>query len=383
MIPRKLFDEEHRLFRDSVRRFFAEEVVPFHDAWEAQRHVDREVWRKAGAMGFLCPALPEKYGGSEADFRYSLILIEEQAYAYASGPGFAVHSDIVAPYIAHYGSDELRRRYLPPMASGDSIAAIAMTEPGTGSDLQNVRTTAVRDGEHYRLNGSKTFITNGFLADVIVVVAKTDPDAASEGVSLLLVESAWEGFSRNPPLQKIGMHAQDTCELFFDDVRVPAGNLLGKEGEGFGYLMQELPQERLLIACSAVATAEQVLHDTLRYTRERKAFGRELFEFQNTRFRLAELHTEVQRARVYVDRCVELHLQRALDVPTAAAIKYSCTDLQCRVVDECLQLHGGYGYIRDFPVARAYADSRVQKIYGGTNEIMKELIARSLKEQAR
>lgn len=380
MIPRTLFTEEHDLFRDSVRKFMQAEIVPHHAEWEAQGMISRAAWQKAGEMGFLCPCMPEAYGGADVDFLYATILMEEQAHVYASGPGFSLHSDIVMPYILHYGSEAQKQKYLPKMASGELITAIAMTEPGTGSDLQAVRTTAIKseDGSHYLLNGSKTFITNGYMSDMVIVVAKTDPSEGATGISLFLVETTWEGFSKNKPLKKIGMKAQDTCELYFDNVKVPAENLLGQEGAGFMYLMQELPQERLLIAIVATAAMEQVLKDTIRYTKEREAFGRQVFKFQNTRFKLAELHTQVEMCRVYLDRCLELHLSQKLDVPTAAAVKYMASELQCSVIDECLQLHGGYGYIWDYPVARAWADGRVQKIYGGTNEIMKELISRSL-----
>jgi acyl-CoA dehydrogenase len=305
-------------------------------------------------------------------------MTEEQMRVYASGPGFGLHTDIVAPYLLHYGSESLKAKYLPKMATGEWIGAIAMTEPGTGSDLQAVRTTAIRNGDHYVLNGSKTFITNGFMSDLVIVVAKTDPAEGATGTSLFVVETASPGFSKNPPLHKIGMKAQDTCELFFDNVLVPADNLLGQEGTGFFQLMQELPQERLLIAIIAIAGAQQVLRDTIRYTQERKAFGRQVFQFQNTKFKLAEMAAEVEMAQVYVDRCIELHLRQELDVASAAACKLVTTELQCKVFDECLQLHGGYGYIWDYPVARAWADGRVQKIYGGTNEIMKELISRTL-----
>jgi acyl-CoA dehydrogenase len=376
--PRHIFTEEHKLFRESVAQFMEREVRPHADRWEDQGHVDRELWNKAGEQGFLCVTMPPEYGGAGCDFTYSAILIEEQAKVYASGPGFSLHTDIVAPYILHYGSEAQKQKYLPKMASGEMVTAIAMTEPGTGSDLQGVKTTAIREGDHYILNGSKTFITNGYLSDLVIVVAKTDASQGAQGISLFLVESGWEGFSKNKPLKKLGMKAQDTCELFFDNVKVPAENLLGQEGAGFFYLMQELPQERLLIAIVAIAAAEIAIADTVRYTRERKAFGKDIFAFQNTRFKLAEMQADTLAQRVFVDRCIELLVQGKLDVPTAAAIKLTASEVQCRVMDECLQLHGGYGYIWDYPIARAYADSRVQKIYGGTNEIMKELISRVL-----
>ena len=378
MIPRYIFNEDHDLFRDMVKKFMETEIAPYHDEWEKQGHISREAWLKAGEMGLLCVTMPEEYGGSGVDFGFSTTIMEEQAKVYASGPGFSLHTDICAPYILHYGSDEMKQKYLPKMASGEMISAIAMTEPGTGSDLQGVRTTAVKDGDHYVLNGSKTFITNGYMSDIVIIVAKTDLEAGAQGTSLFLVETDSEGFKKNPPLQKIGMKAQDTCELFMDDVKVPAENLIGQEGMGFMYLMQELAQERLLIAIVAIAAAEQVLKDTIRYTKEREAFGRQIFKFQNTRFKLAEYQSRVEMARAYLDRCLELHMKGDLDVPSAASCKLVCSDLQCELIDECLQLHGGYGYIWDYPVARAFADGRVQKIYGGTNEIMKELISRDL-----
>ena len=313
-----------------------------------------------------------------ADFLYSAVVIEEQARLGLTGVGFSLHSDIVAPYILHYGSEAQKQHYLPKMVSGEVVTAIAMTEPGTGSDLQGVKTTAVLDGDHYVINGSKTFITNGWLADMVIVVAKTDPKGGAKGISLFLVDAKTPGFSKGKRLEKVGMKAQDTSELFFQDVRVPRENLLGKEGMGFIYLMQELPQERLSVGVGAIASAEAAIQWTLDYTRERKAFGRAVSDFQNTRFKLAEMTTETQIGRVFVDRCLELHLQGKLDVPTAAMLKYWGTDLQCKVIDECVQLHGGYGYMWEYPIARAWADSRVQRIYAGTNEIMKEIISRAL-----
>lgn len=378
MIPRTLFSPEHELFRDSVRRFLEEEAVPFHHQWEKDGHVDRALWNKAGEAGLLCSHIPEAYGGVGADFLYSTVVIEEIGRLGLTGIGFSLHSDIVAPYILHYGSEEQKEKYLPRLVSGELVTAIAMTEPGAGSDLQSVKTTAVLDGDHYVINGSKTFITNGFLADLVIVVAKTDPKAGAKGTSLFLVEADTPGFSKGKRLEKVGMKAQDTSELFFQDVRVPKENLLGQAGMGFAYLMQELPQERLTVGIGALASAEAALKWTLDYTRDRKAFGKAIAEFQNTRFKLAEMATEIQIGRVFVDRCLELHLQRKLDVPTAAMLKYWGTDLQCKVLDECVQLHGGYGFMWEYPVARAWADARVQRIYAGTNEIMKEIIARSL-----
>ncbi|MBP8308813.1 MAG: acyl-CoA dehydrogenase family protein [Burkholderiaceae bacterium] len=378
MIDRTLFSEEHNAYRDSLRRFLEAEVVPFHADWEEQGYVDREIWTKAGANGFLCASMPEAYGGASADKLYSVVQMEEVARVNATGLGFGLHSEIVAPYINRYGSEEQKQRFLPKMAKGEVIGAIAMSEPAAGSDLQGVRTTAIRQGDHYVLNGSKTFITNGWHADVVIVVAKTNPSAGAKGTSLLLVERGMVGFEKGKRLKKIGLKAQDTSELFFDNVKVPAANLLGRENEGFIYLMQELPWERLQIAISAVESAQAAIDWTVAYTKERKVFGTTVASYQNTRFTLAEAQTEVQVARVFVDKCIELMLVGKLDTATASMAKYWCSDLQCKVIDECVQLHGGYGYMWEYPIARAYADARVQRIYGGTNEIMKEVITRSM-----
>ncbi|WP_377702757.1 acyl-CoA dehydrogenase family protein [Pseudoduganella sp. UC29_71] len=378
MIPRTLFTEEHDMLRASARRFMETEVLPHHERWEEQGYVDREVWRKAGAAGFLCASMPEQYGGAGADQLYSVVLIEEQARVNATGLGFGLHSEIVAPYILHYGSAYLKSHYLPRLATGEMVGAIAMTEPGTGSDLQGVQATAIRDGEHYLLNGSKTFITNGWHADVVIVVAKTDPAAGAKGISLFVVDTAMAGFSKGKRLKKAGMKAQDTSELFFDNVRVPAANLLGEEGRGFSYLMQELPWERLQIAIMAVTSAQAGLDWTLEYTRERKAFKRALAEFQTVAHTLAEIKTEITCMRVFVDRCIELLLEKKLDAATASMAKLAATEMQFKVLDRCVQLHGGYGYMWEYPITRAWADARVQRVYGGTSEIMKELISRSL-----
>jgi acyl-CoA dehydrogenase len=361
-----------------VRRFVEREIAPHHDRWEREGVVERELWGKAGAAGLLCCTIPEEYGGPGADFSYSAVVIEELARANASGPGFALHSDIVAPYILHYGSQEQKREWLPRLASGETVGAIAMTEPGTGSDLQGVRTTALADGNHLVVNGQKTFISNGQCADLVIVVAKTDPSQGAHGTSLVLVEAEREGFARGRNLEKVGMKAQDTSELFFEDVRVPRTNLLGEEGKGFEYLMRELPQERLIIALGALANAEAAFQWTLDYVKERKAFGQAIAEFQNTRFKLAEAKTELTVGRAFVERCLSLHLDGELDATTGAMVKLWCTELQGRVIDECVQLHGGYGYMREYPIARAWTDARVQRIYGGTSEIMKEVIGRSL-----
>ncbi len=379
MLSRPLFDSDLQGFRDTVKRFLEQEAVPFHGQWEKDGQVSRELWLKAGELGFLCPTVPEEYGGVGADFRYSAVVMEEVSALGLSGIGFSLHSDIVAPYILHYGTEEQKQKYLPRLVSGEMIGAIAMTEPGAGSDLQGVRTNAVPDGDHYVLNGSKTFITNGQLCDLVIVVAKTDPKEGAKGTSLFLVETAWDGFQKGQNLEKVGMKAQDTSELFFQDVRIPRENLLGpKEGQGFFQLMQELPQERLLVGVTALAACESALQWTIDYVKERKAFGKPVLAFQNTRFKLAELKADVTAGRAFVDRCLELHLERKLDVPTAAMLKQWTTDLQCRVMDECVQLFGGYGYMWEYPIARAWADSRVQRIYAGTNEIMKEIVARSL-----
>ncbi len=378
MIPRSIFNSDHEAFRDMVAKFLEKEAVPFHAQWEEDGQIDRALWNKAGEQGMLCPCLPEQYGGVGADYLYSAIVMEEISRLGLTGIGFGLHTDIVAPYIEHYGSEEMKQSYLPKMVSGELVGAIAMTEPGAGSDLQGVRTTAVRDGDHYIINGSKTFITNGQHADIVIVVAKTDPAAGAKGTSLIIVEAGTPGFTKGRNLHKVGMKAQDTSELFFQDVRVPVSNCLGKEGMGFIYLMQELPQERLGIAVNGIAMAEGALKLTIDYVKERKAFGKHIADFQNTQFKLAELHSKVMQGRVFVDRCLELHMQGKLDVPTAAAAKYMITDLQCEVIDECVQLHGGYGYMWEYPIARMWADARVQRIYGGTNEIMKTIIARSL-----
>lgn len=380
MIKRTAFDSEHDMFRDSFRKFLKEEAVPFHEQWEKDGQVSHEFWKKAGAQGYLCPTVPEAYGGSEADFRYNAVVSEEVANFGLTGIGFNLHSDIAVPYLMAYGTEEQKHKYLPGCVSGDIVTAIAMTEPGTGSDLQNVKTNAVLsdDGEHYILNGSKTFITNGQLADLVIVVAKTNPDAGSKSSSLLLIETGMEGFVKGQNLHKIGMKAQDTSELFFQDVKVPKANLLGEEGMGFIYLMQELPQERLSVSLAAVSCAESILAQTIEYVKDRKAFGKAIASFQNTQFKLAEMSSTVTMARVFIDKCLELHLDKELDSVTAAKLKLLTTDIQCEVVDECLQLHGGYGYMWEYPVARAYADARVQKIYAGTNEIMKLIIGRDL-----
>jgi alkylation response protein AidB-like acyl-CoA dehydrogenase len=378
MVPREIFSPEHDAFRDAVRRFMEREVAPHRERWEKQGYVDRACWQLAGANGYLCPSMPEAYGGAGADRLYSVILMEEQARIGATGPGFGLHSEIVAPYILRYGTEEAKGHYLPRMASGAMIGAIAMTEPGAGSDLQAIRTSARREGDDYVLSGSKSFITNGGQCDLVVVVARTAPAGGAKAMSLLVVDAGMAGFTRGRNLEKLGMKAQDTAELFFDQVRVPVRNLLGEENAGFALLMAELPWERLQIAIMAVSAAQAALDWTVDYVRERRVFGDAILAFQTVRHRLAELKTEIQIARVFVDRCIELLLHARLDSATASMAKYWTTDLQCKVMDECLQLHGGNGYMWEYPIARAYADARVQRIYGGANEIMKELIAREL-----
>ncbi|MDH0970340.1 acyl-CoA dehydrogenase family protein [Acinetobacter johnsonii] len=379
MLPRNLFNAEHEAFRETVRKFYAKEVVPNIEKYEQQQHVDRELWNKAGAMGLLCATMPEAYGGSGVDRLYSMILIEEQAYAMDSSTGFSLHSDIVANYINNFGSEAQKHYWLTRMASGETVTAIAMTEPGTGSDLQAVRTTAVLEGDDYIINGCKIFITNGYLCDMAIVVCKTgDSEKGSANLSLIIVEADRVGFSKGKPLNKIGMKGQDTCELFFDHVRVPKENLLGLEGMGFMMLMKELAWERMLVAIICQAGAEAALAHTVQYTKERKAFGKTVSSFQNTRFKLAELRTEIDFCRAYLDRCMQLQLEESLGIDAAAAAKYKISEMFSKVVDECLQLHGGYGYMLEYPIARAYLDNRANRIYAGTNEIMKELISRSL-----
>ncbi|MDE2605059.1 MAG: acyl-CoA dehydrogenase family protein [Burkholderiales bacterium] len=382
MIERTLFSPEHEAFRDVFRRFVDKEVAPLHEAWEDQGYVDRALWDKAGANGYLCPTMPEAYGGAGVDKLYSVIQMEELARGGFTGVGFGLHSEIVAPYILHYGTEDQKKRYLPKLASGEMVGAIAMSEPAAGSDLQGIRSTAIRQADgSWLLNGSKTFITNGWHADLVIVVAKTDPEAGAKGTSLLLVERGMPGFDKGKRLKKLGLKAQDTSELFFDNVRVPAENLLGGEAmlnRGFIALMEQLPWERIQIAIGAVAASQAAIDWTVQYVKDRRVFGQPVAAFQNTRYKLAELQTEVQVARVFVDRCLELVLQDKLDTATASMAKYWTSDLQCKVMDECVQLHGGYGFMWEYPITRAYADARVQRIYGGTNEIMKEVITRAM-----
>ncbi|MEU6730771.1 acyl-CoA dehydrogenase family protein [Nonomuraea wenchangensis] len=378
-MERDLFDEEHLLFRETVREFMTREVVPHHAQWEKEGIVPREVWKQAGELGMFGFSVPEEYGGAGVkDFRYNAVIVEEIIRHGASGLGFSLHNDVMAPYVVDLTNDEQKQRWLPGFVSGELITAIAMSEPGAGSDLQGIRTTAVREGDHYVINGQKTFITNGINADLVVVVTKTDPAARARGTTLIVVERGTEGFQRGRNLDKVGMKAQDTAELFFENVRVPVANRLGpNDGEGFFQLMHNLPQERLSIAVAAVASAESVLEQTIEYCRSRQAFGRNIGSFQNTRFVLAELATETDIARTYVDKCILALNAGKLTAVDAAKAKWWTTELQNKVIDRCLQLHGGYGYMTEYPVARAWLDSRVQTIYGGTTEIMKEIIGRS------
>lgn len=372
-------EEEHEAFRSSFRSFVERQIVPFHSEWEQAGIVPREVWSAAGAHGFLCMNVPENFGGGGSDdYRFLAVVTEELYRVGATGIGFPLHTDVVVPYLLDHGSEEQKQRLLPPLSAGTSIGAIAMTEPGTGSDLAGIRTNAVRDSDSYVLSGQKTFITNGINADVVLVAARTDPGASHAGLSILIVERGMDGFSRGRNLEKIGMHAQDTAELFFDEVRVPQENVLGEQGLGFRYLMEHLPQERLVIAVGAVATAESILEGTIEYCNNRKAFGQTIGSFQNTRFALAEMQTEVQVARVFIDRCISAHVQGEFSGTDATMAKWWTTEMAGRVVDRCLQLHGGYGYMQEYAVGRAYVDTRVQSIYGGTNEIMKEIIGRAI-----
>ncbi|MCU0814673.1 MAG: acyl-CoA dehydrogenase family protein [Burkholderiaceae bacterium] len=385
VFPSAWMNDEHRMLADSVARFLRDRWVPQAPAWREAGIVPRECWREAGAQGLLGVSTPEAYGGGGGDFGHEAVIMIEQSRANLSGFGGALHSAIVAPYILHYGSDEQTRRWLPRMVAGELIGAIAMTEPGTGSDLQAIATHAVRDGDHYVLTGAKTFITNGQHANLIIVVAKTDRGAGAKGTSLLVLETDGpdgapvEGFRRGRKLDKVGLKAQDTSELFFDGVRVPAENLLGgRQGQGFVQLMEQLPQERLIIAVQGIGAMERALAETLAYVKERRAFGRAIWDFQNTKFKLAEVQATVLASRAFVDACMVAHLKGELDAARAALAKAWVSEQQCRVMDECLQLFGGYGYMMDYPIAELYVDARVQRIYGGTNEIMKELAARSM-----
>jgi acyl-CoA dehydrogenase len=381
---RPWMNEELEMLRDSARRFFERECVPNEARWRAQHHADRDIWTRAGQAGLLCASIPEEYGGGGGSFLHEAVICEEQMRAMAQAFSNNVHSGIVAHYLLAYGTEAQKRRWLPRMASGELVAAIAMTEPGAGTDLQRIKTQARRDGGDWRISGSKTFITNGMHAGLVCVAAKTDAAAdGAKSISLLMVETeGTAGFRRGPLLDKMGQKTLDTTELFFDDVRVPAENLLGaEEGRGFAQLMAQLPRERMLIAVGAVATMQRAIGDTLDYVRDRQVFGEPLLKMQNTRFKLAECETQAQVARAFVDDCIARLMRNELDVPTAAMAKWWTTDACCRIVDECLQLHGGYGFMNEYPIARLYADVRVGRIYGGANEVMKEIIARAMEKQ--
>ena len=383
MIPRTLFTPEHESFRDTVRRFIETEVTPHHADWEKAGQVPRSLWKKAGELGLLCVNAPEAYGGQGADFLYSAILIEEMARAGATGPTFYLQSDIVGPYLVDFGTEAQKAKWLPKMAAGEVVVALGMSEPSGGSDVQNIRTQAIRDGDEYVINGQKVFTTNGHSADLVLLACKTDPTQKAKGVSLILVETDRAGFTRGRKLEKIGCKAQDTSELFFSDLRVPVSNLLGTEGGGFGILMTQLAQERLIQAIRAVSASEAAIEWTLSYAVDRKMFGQTLADFQNTRFSLANLHAQVLAQRVFVDRCMQLHAAGQLDAVDAASCKLVTTDLQFKVMDECLQFFGGWGYMWEYPIARAFADARMSRIGGGTAEVMKQIIANSLLPRVR
>ncbi|NGN92179.1 acyl-CoA dehydrogenase [Nocardioides sp. KC13] len=372
-------DQDLEDLRDLARTFCEKEIKPNIESYIANKQVDRDLWTKAGELGLLCLSVPEEYGGGGGTFAHEAVLIEEQARVGDSSWGAPLHSGIVAHYLVAYGTEEQKQEWLPKMASGEVVAAVAMTEPGTGSDLQSITTKAIRDGDDYVVNGAKTFITNGNQADMVLVAVKTDPEEKGAGISLVIVPTDTPGFRRGRVLNKIGMKGQDTCELFFDDVRIPATNLLGTtEGEGFVQLMLQLPQERLIVALGCVAAMEFAYEETISYVHTRTAFGRPVFGFQNTKFTMAEVATEARVARSFIDECIELHIKGELDIPTVAMAKYWCSERAMKVVDKCVQMHGGYGYMEEYPIARAFTDLRVQQIYAGTTEIMKEIISRSL-----
>lgn len=379
LIERKIYaSEEHKMMQGMIQEFISNEIMDKLDDWEKDGMVGREIWKRAGELGLLCIDMPEMYGGGGLDFTFNALFIEEFAKKGISGPGFSLHSDIVAPYLLKYGTEAQKQKYLPQMAKGEMITAIGMTEPNCGSDLKALRTTAEDKGDHYLVNGQKTFITNGFMSDMAIVAVKTNVNTDQEGVTLLIMETAMEGFSKGIPFKKIGMKSQDTCELFFDNVKVPKENRLGDEKMGFKIMMEELARERLTVGIFAVATAEGAIENTIAYTTEREAFKTQIAGFQNTQFKLAECTTQMQIHQAFLDRCIELLVDHKLTTETASMIKYSATDMCGIVVDECLQLFGGYGYMWDYPIARMYADNRVARIYAGTNEIMKIVIARGL-----
>lgn len=379
LLERKIYaSEEHKMMQGMIQDFINNEILPQMDAWEKDGMVSRDIWKRAGDLGLLCMDMPEAYGGSGLDFSFNALFIEELAKKAISGPGFSLHSDIIAPYLLKWGTEAQKQQYLPIMATGEIITAIGMTEPNCGSDLQALRTTAVDKGDHYLVNGQKTFITNGYMSDMAIVAVKTNSGTPEEGVSLLIMESKWEGFEKGVPFHKIGMKAQDTCELFFDNVKVPKENLLGKEGEGFVIMMKELARERLSVALAAIGGAEGAIEETVAYTSTRTAFKQPIAGFQNTQFKLAEAAAQLQIHQAFVDRCTEDLAQHKLSAESASMAKFSATDMHSKVVDECLQLFGGYGYMWEYPIARMYADNRVARIYAGTNEIMKLVVARGL-----
>lgn len=378
MIERDLFSPEHDLFRDTVKKFIEKEIAPYHAQWEKDGIVPRELWLKAGEAGLLCCTIAEEYGGFGADYLYDVIVFEEMFKSGFSGPGFLIHTDLVATYINTFGTEEQKKKFLPKMVSGEWIGSLGMTEPHAGSDLKALRTKAVRDGDDFIVNGQKVFISNGQLCDVLVLATKTDTEAGAKGVTLFIVEGGMEGFKRGTNLDKLGMKAQDTSELFFENVRVPAANMLGEEGKGFGMMMQKLAQERLAQAIRSAAVTEEVIRWTLEYTSEREAFGKTIADFQNTQFKLAELHAEAVVGRVYTDKCIKLFMDGKLDPVDAAVAKMQLSNLHCKAVDECLQLFGGWGYMWEYPISRAYADARIVKIAGGSIEIMKTIIAKEI-----
>ena len=383
MIERTLFREEHEIFRESVRKFVEREIVPFHAQWERDGIVPRGLWRKAGEHGMLCCTVPEEYGGLGLDYLFDVVVFEELWRAGASGPGFLIHTDLVATYILSFGTEAQKKKFLPKMVSGEWIGSLGMTEPHAGSDLKAIKTRAVRDGNEYLINGQKVFISNGQLCDVLVLATKTDSDAGAKGVTLFLVEGDRPGFRRGKNLDKLGMHAQDTSELFFDNMRLPPENMLGEEGKGFALMMTKLSQERLAQAVRSATVAETIIQWTVDYTMDRQAFGKSIFDQQNTQFKLAELNAHATAMRVFTDKCIELFMAGKLDPVDAAMAKMLTTELHCRAADECLQLFGGWGYMWEMPIARAYADARITKIAGGSIEIMKLIIARRLAEDAR
>jgi acyl-CoA dehydrogenase len=378
MLPRPTYNEEHEMYRESVQRFIAKEITPFHHQWEKQGVVPRELWQKAGAAGFLVSNAPAEYGGAGADFKYNAIFTEELGRAGVTGPGFGVHCDMASSYLLNFGSHELKAKWLPKMVTGEAIAAIGLTEPGAGSDLKAITTSAVRDGDDYVINGQKVYISNGQLCDIIMLACKTDPSAGAKGMTFVLVESDRKGFQRGRNLEKLGLKAQDTSELFFTDVRVPVTNRIGEEGKGFAVAMHNLAEERLSIAVSAMGHCQGILAYTLDYVKQRKVFGQTVADFQNTRFKYAELAAQTQALLVFVDHCVELAVEKKLDGTTAAMAKMLCSELQCKIADECLQFYGGYGYMMEYQIAHAYLDARIRRIAGGSSEVMRDLISRKL-----